>query len=147
MFLDASTTLYSTDLFRYIASGVIRIACSSMAADYFVPWKKLDKDGVTIVLHADNEKKKLPIQVKGLNDEQRESGIQFYLLTTLGGKNGVMTESAQEDSEQKEWRLNEWMIQGIVLRPTDLIKGEFYRIGSIKFYKNMIFWLSSGHLR
>ncbi len=138
--LNASTTPYADDPFGQVTAGVIRLACSSMAAGHLMPWKKSNGEGFNIMLHADKEEKEFPIQIDCLDDGGQEDTGLVYLLPIIGGKTGTaIGQKGQKDDEEIDW-LYEWLIEGIVLRPTDVTKGEFSRIGSFNFYKNKAIW-------
>ena len=134
--LDASTTKYGHDPFGQVTSGVIRLACSTMAAGYLVHPKKSGKleaeEGAIIVLHAGNEEQEFPIQIDCLDDGYQEDNGPIHLLPLLGGETGNGT------CEEGKEVLHELIIEGIVLRATGVTKGEFSRIGSFNFYKNRI---------
>ena len=134
--LDASTTKYGHDPFGQVTSGVVRLACSTMAAGYLVNPKKSGKleaeEGAVIVLHAGNEEQEFPIQIDCLDDGYQEDNGPIHLLPLLGGKTGNGKWEEGKDS------LHELIIEGIVLRATGVTKGEFSRIGSFNFYKNRI---------
>lgn len=132
--LSASTTPYADDPFGQVTGGAIRLACSSMVAGRLVPWKKSDKEGFNILLHVDKEEKEFPIQIDCLDDGQQEGTGPVYLVPIIGGKTGTAS-----GLEEKDW-VYEWLIEGIVLRLTDVSKGEFSRIGSFKFFKNQVIW-------
>jgi len=131
--LDASTTKYGHDSFGQVTSGVIRLAYSTMVSGYLLYSKELNepdaKASAYIVLHVGNKDREVPIQLDCLDDIHQEENILFYLLPFLSGKTG----NAMGDKEE-DW-LYEFIIEGIVLRPTGT-KGEFSRIGSFIFYKN-----------
>ncbi|KAE9374152.1 HET-domain-containing protein [Stipitochalara longipes BDJ] len=132
--LEASTTPYADDPFGQVTGGIIRLACSSMIAGHLVPWTKSNKEGFNILLHDDKQEKEYPIQIDCLDDGEPKDTGPVYLLPILSGKTGTAT-----GTEEKDW-IYEMMIEGIVLRLTDVTKGEFSRIGSFNFYKDKVVW-------
>ncbi|KUJ17720.1 HET-domain-containing protein [Mollisia scopiformis] len=132
--LDANTTLYGKDPFGQVAGGTIRLACSSMVAGHLVPNKNVDKPGFDIVLRAGEGQDEFPITIDCLEDGEQEDNGAIHLLPILGGWTGCS--SGMADGE----KLKEFLVQGVVLRPTGPTKGEFSRIGSFNFYKDSMRW-------
>jgi hypothetical protein len=132
--LDASTTK-EHDPFGQVTSGVIRLACSTMAVGHLIETKKSDEpkdDGRTIIaLHFGDEEREYSIQIDCLDEGYHKDDEKVYLVPILSGKTGSATGGEDEDS----W-LYEWMIEGIVLRATSVKKGEYSRIGSFNILKN-----------
>ncbi|OBT80157.1 hypothetical protein VF21_00677 [Pseudogymnoascus sp. 05NY08] len=127
--LDAYATKHGYDPFGQVTSGVIRLACSTMAAGYLVypsesnyPEPEAD---ATIVLYAGDRELNFSVRIDCQDDNNTSSGKLCYLLPIFSGKTGTGTR-----------RRYELMIDGIVLQATGITKGEFCRIGSFKFYKN-----------
>jgi len=135
--LNASTTPYAEDLFGQVTGGVIHLACTSMVAGHLVPWKRSNEEGFNIVLHADKEEKEFPIRIDCLDDGQEEVTGPIYLVPIIGGLTGSGIGKKGEGGI--DW-LDEWLIEGIVLRLTEATKGEFSRIGCFIFYKNQVSW-------
>ncbi|KAF4634273.1 hypothetical protein G7Y89_g3830 [Cudoniella acicularis] len=140
--LDASTTIYSHDPFGQVTGGIIRLACSTMAAaDSLVFSKSSDepeaKDVANIVLRAKNQEQECLIQIDCLDDFCQEDNGPIHLLPLLSGRTGL----GQREKGPEGWldMVDEMMIQGIVLRATGIERGEFSRIGCFNFYKNRSF--------
>jgi hypothetical protein len=132
--LNASTTPYADDPFGQVTAGVIRLACSSMAAGHLVSWKKSNEEGFNILLHANKEEKELPIRIDCSDDGQQEDSGEVYLLSIITGKTGAAAGLEGKD------RLYELLITGTVLRLTDFAEGEFSRIEPFHFYKTKAMW-------
>lgn len=132
--LDSSTTQYGHDPFGQVTSGVVRLACSTMATGYLNPAKRsLEpeiEDGVSIVLRVGNGEKEFCIQADSLDDGYQQNNKPLHLLPLLSGRTGKGRRKVGEDM------VDELMIEGIVLRATGSNKGEFSRIGSFNFYKD-----------
>ena len=131
--LDANIAKYGHDPFGQVTNGVIRLACSTMATGNLVRSEESNEpaseEGITMI-HVGNSKQECPIQIDCLDDGYQEENGTIHLLPILGGKTGSAT-----GAEEKEW-LWEFMVEGLVLRATGVIKGQFSRIGSFNFYKN-----------
>ncbi|OBT98380.1 hypothetical protein VE01_03104 [Pseudogymnoascus verrucosus] len=132
--LDAYTTKIGYDPFGQVTIGVIRLACSTMAAGYLVypsesnyPEPEAD---ATIVLYAGDRELNFSVQIDCQDDNNTSSGKLCYLLPILSGKTGTGTRRKGKNM------IYESMIEGIVLQATGITKGEFCRIGSFKFYKD-----------
>lgn len=126
-FLDASTTKYGHDPFGQVTSGVIRLACSTMATGYLIsPSKSNNSESIedtTIVLYAGNGELKVPTTID-CQDERTPYKL-FYLLPLLSGDTASMA--------TKEGKaISDVMIIGIVLQATGVTKGQLSRIGSFK---------------
>lgn len=133
--LHANTTKYGYDPFGQVTSGVIRLACSSLAAGYLVYSSESNnpepKEEAFIVPYAGNRELNFSVQIDCQDDRNIAPGKLSYLLPLLSGKTYRFT---KREPESKDW-IHEIMIEGIVLRATGVTKGEFSRIGRFKFYK------------
>ena len=58
-----------------------------------------------------------------------------------------LVENGRGIGSEEEDYIPERMIEGIILRLTSGTKGEFSRIGSFNFYKDMLVWPSGGQIR
>lgn len=132
--LDSNTTKYGYDPFGQVTSGVIRLACFTMAAGYLVHTSESNnpepKDNAIIELSVGDSKLSFSVQMDCQDESDRLPGKLCYLLPFFGGKSGNVSQG-----EGSDW-INELLIKGIVLQATDVTKGEFSRIGSFCFYKN-----------
>ena len=133
--LHANTTKYGYDPFGQVTSGVIRLACSSLAAGYLVHSIEFNnpepKEEAFIVPYAGNRELNFSVQIDCQDDRNNAPGKLSYLLPLLSGKTARFT---KRERESKDW-IRKIMIEGIVLQATGVTKGEFSRIGSFKFYK------------
>jgi hypothetical protein len=130
--LDANTTKYGYDPFGQVISGVIRLACSTMAAGYLVQPSESNnsepEEDATIVLYAGDRELNFPVRIDCQEDSNTPPGKLSYLLPILSGGSGSTVKR-----EDGGW-ISELMIEGIVLQATGVTKAEFSRIGSFKFY-------------
>jgi len=135
--LDASMIKYGHDPFGQVTSGVIRLACSTIAVGTLVRSEKSNEpesvEGIITMIHIANSKHEFPIQIDCLDDVYQEGNGTIHLLPILGGQTGNATGAEEKDC------LWEFMIEGIVLRASGVTKGQFSRIGSFNFYKNRAF--------
>ncbi|KFY31157.1 hypothetical protein V493_01333 [Pseudogymnoascus sp. VKM F-4281 (FW-2241)] len=132
---DANTTKYGHDTFGQVTAGVIRLACSVMAAGYLVHRGESSNDAepkgdAITVLHAGNSELNFSVQIDCEDDSNKQPGKLSYLLPLFSGTTGSSTTSEVGDT------IYESKIQGIVLQATGVTKGELSRIGSFQFYKN-----------
>ncbi|KFZ02239.1 hypothetical protein V500_00347 [Pseudogymnoascus sp. VKM F-4518 (FW-2643)] len=134
--LHANTTKYSYDPFGQVTSGVIRLACSSLAAGYLVHSSESNnpepKEEAFIVPYAGNRELNFSVQIDCQDDRNNAPGKPSYLLPLFSGKT---VHYIKRERESKDG-IREVMIEGIVLQATGATKGEFSRIGYFKFYKS-----------
>lgn len=123
-----------------------------MATGYLVHSNKSSKpeakECAITVSCASNEEQEFPIQIDCLNDAYQEDNRQIHLLPLLGGRTGSSSSSSSAKGitgrrsvemgirPDEQDMIDEFMIEGIVLRATSFTKGEFYRIGSFNIYKD-----------
>jgi hypothetical protein len=121
--LDASTTKCAYDPFGQVTSGLVRLACSTMAVGYLVCPSESNssehKEDDIIVSFAGSRELRVPIVLDCQDDSNRTAGKLFYLLPLRSGNAGYITQGI--------WT---FLIQGIVLQSTGVAKGELSRIGS-----------------
>ncbi|OBT66986.1 hypothetical protein VE03_04182 [Pseudogymnoascus sp. 23342-1-I1] len=133
--LDANTTKHSHDQFGQVTSGVIQLACSTMAAGYLVHPNEpnsLEPQDAIIALDSGNGKLNVCVQIDCQDDNNKLPGKISYLLPFFSGQTG--SSSIVEGNDE----IHELMVEGIVLQATGVTKGELSRIGSFKIYKHHV---------
>ncbi|KFY55224.1 hypothetical protein V497_07112 [Pseudogymnoascus sp. VKM F-4516 (FW-969)] len=131
--LDANTAKCGYDPFGQVTSGVIRLACATMATGYLVhlgeSHSPKPEEYAVIVSYAGTRELRISIDMDCQDDSNRTPHELVYLLPILSGKSG---------NRKVEGLIYELIIKGIVLQATGVTKGELSRVGYFAIYKDPV---------
>lgn len=133
--MDAHTRKRGVDPFGQVASGAIRIACSGVVVGRMAlsqdPLKQDAKETRTRLTLSGDTEQEYSISLDYLEDAHISRDSPLYLLPILGGGTGLgMGRDKDADGYAREM-----MVEGVVLRATNELKGEFSRLGAFNFTK------------
>lgn len=130
--LNARATFHAVDPFGQVSGGVIRLACSYLieARVEDVQNSEEAEEGEFAVALAASTGGPFTIMIDTLTDLEANAALPIYMVpiyshNTYSGHSGPNDEHIPEQ-----------VIEGIVLRPTIRVRGEYTRIGFFKFYKD-----------
>jgi hypothetical protein len=136
-FLDAKMTLLGTDPFCQVTDGEIRMSCSGLLVGHL---SDLDKKligriiGRPALVTFDSRENPVLVFMDCIDDGLNgETDTTVYLLPTIGSKSGKGRSNLDGSNH-----VQELVVSGILLRITGISPGQFRRIGSFEFYKNIL---------
>lgn len=143
--IDADIKLSGQDPFGQVQSGVIKIACSLMAAGRLLQLKSLNDSpsglhNLEILIATPQGQAEVFKAHMDCTDEFPGTNEMVYLLPFYGGFSGSAKRTIERtectvtgDSKILKTMVEDMKIYGILLRPSGMGIGEYQRLGSFNF--------------